>query len=140
MATWQFDVQLFQRARDEPLPPSTRETAEHLLPLLFGVGDEMLDGWLVYGSETGNRVDLLELDDGGCEVHARFDARASGTDAFVRDACKLAVALGCEMFSPELDEVLSSTPPAVLDALKRSAAWRYAVDPATFLGSLKNSP
>lgn len=86
MATWQFDVQLYQQALDEPLPATTREAAEHLLPQLFGVGDEMLDRWFVFGSEVGNRVDLLVLDDGGCEIHARFDARASGTDEFVMPA------------------------------------------------------
>lgn len=140
MATWQSDVQLFQQALDEPLPAATREAAKHLLPLLFGVGDEMLDGWFVFGAEVVNRVDLLELDEDACEIHARFDARASGTDEFVRDACKLAATLDCSLFSPELNEVLQPTPAAVLDALKRSAAWRYAVDPAAFLGSLRNSP
>lgn len=140
VATWQFDVQLFQQALDEPLPAATREAAEHLLPLLFGVGDEMLDRWFVFGSEVGNRVDLLVLDDGCCEIHARFDARASRTDEFVRDACKLAAALDCCLFSAELHEVLQPTPASMLDALKRSAAWHYAADPAAFLGSLKNSP
>jgi len=137
MATWQFDLQFFRGAHDAPLPAAVRNQAAHVLPAWFGVSFEMLAGWFVFGAEIGNRVDLLELEDGGCEIHVRLDARRSETDAFVRDVCKMAMALGGKLFSPELGEVVEPLPSAVMDALKRSAAWRYALDPGAFINELK---
>lgn len=139
MAAWQFDVQLFRGVRDAPLPVAVRDAAAQLLPLRFGAGEEMLDGWYVFGSEVGNRVDLLELDGEGCEIHARFDARSSETDSFVEEVCAVADAFNCQMFSPELEQVIEPKSGVVKDALKRSMAWQYALDPTGYFGGLNDA-
>ena len=135
MAAWQFDVQFFRDARGAPLPATVPDAATQKLPLRFGAGEEMLDSWYVFGSEVCNRVGLLELDGEGCEIHARFDARSSETDSFVDAVCVVIEAFSCEMFSPELEQVIEPKS----NALKRSLAWQYALDPTGYLGGLNDA-
>ncbi|ANH66646.1 hypothetical protein [Mitsuaria sp. 7] len=136
MAVWQFDVQLFQVSLDVPLPSGTRGEAWRLLPARFGANVALVDGWIAFGDEAGNRVDLVELEHDECELHARFDARSSDLEDFVARVCELAIQLGCQFYCDELSETIAPVPAALKHALQRSVAWRYALDPGSFLSGL----
>lgn len=140
MAVWQFDVVFFQGAHWAPLSAVVRRSASVVLATRFGAGDEMLEGWKVFGSETGNRVDLLELEDGTCEIHARFDARSSETDRFSEEVARVAQTLKCSIYCPETDSDIAADGSALREALQRSDAWRFALDPEEFVRNLRQPP
>ena len=92
----------------------------------------MLEDWLVYGSENGNRFDLLLNEDGTAEVSARIDAR-SEANQFVAELCELSSLLDCGLFSAEFWKELEGTPVAVALALERSRAAEYIRNPEKVL-------
>ena len=88
----------------------------------------------MFGPSDGNRVDLF-FDSDGCEVSIRIDAR-SDDQAFITTVCALAKRLGCSLRAQELDETIPAEVTAIHDALRRSAAWRFALDPKAFIKDL----
>lgn len=144
MAIWQFDLAFVPCAgpmpwrtvdgcHDVPAVQSQRiAQARTWLLGKFGEPWEMLEDWLVYGSETGNRIDLLLNQDGSAEVTARIDARSSAIK-FIRELCEFSELLDCELFSAEFWKMLNPTPSVIDLALERSRAAKYVRDPENVL-------
>ncbi|MGN6826414.1 hypothetical protein [Paucibacter sp. M5-1] len=130
MAAWQFDLGFSRAPGGTNFPPSFRPQVEAGLRNVDVVSSKMLDGWTVNGDELGNRIDLVANDDGEFELAARLDARAATTDQFVAQLCDLAASLGCKLQSDGLESTLEPRPDVVKQALQKSSAWRYALDPA----------
>ena len=114
--------------------PSRNDGADRTITLLAKLGEpeNMLEDWLVYGSETGNRIDLLLNQDGSAEVIARIDARNVATK-FIGELCELSELLDCELFSAEFWKALNATPVAIDLALERSRAAAHVRDPEKVL-------
>jgi hypothetical protein len=146
MATWQFDIQLvpagqaLKRQLDgsleaQLLPFAHRSKAMGLLDELDLPSSPMTPGWLVYGDEDGNRVDLLATEDGLTEVSARIDTRVE-SDWWCEVVIDLAKALDCELLIAEAGCVIPADKDALVSALMHSPAWRFALDPRAFLRGL----
>lgn len=58
MASWQFHVTFPVGSTDASLPRTLRARADTALLKRFGTPWKMLERWLVYGPEDGNRLDL----------------------------------------------------------------------------------
>lgn len=135
MATWQFDISAVSRERGQSLPPAYRERIQSFLDGILDA-EPVMDGWVRYGEQDGNRFDL-NWDDDGCELSLRIDARTEA-DSFLALICVLMADLDCTLYSPELSEWVSSDIGSLRAALQRSAAWRYALDPQRFLNSIRH--
>lgn len=85
----------------------------------------------MFGPADGNRIDLA-FDEDACELDVRVDARTDA-EGFISTACVLMTQLGCTFYCAELDEFVPADVGAVKDAIQRSDAWRYALDPAAFM-------
>lgn len=81
-----------------------------------------------------NRIDTFFESD-GCEVSIRIDARTDDR-AFIATVCTLAKRLGCSLHAQELDETIPAETDAIVEALTRSASWRFALDPKAFIRDL----
>lgn len=143
MALWQFDIFFVPHGQLVPapgedgyvLPPfhgDCVESAQSWLGARFGAPWTMMDDWLVFGEENGNRVDLLRNDDGSATLSARLDARI-GAAEFRLALCELADVLGCHFFSAEQGCVLEPQAVALSTALLQSRAAAYARNPMDVL-------
>lgn len=143
MAIWQFDLIFVPAGLPIPvseggawamplLPESTVVDAHAALSERFGQPWQMCQGILVFGSEDGNRIEVVLDDAGDGELSARIDARLESTD-FCEFLTMLAHELGSNLFSPELGSVIDATPEALIAALMSSQALAYALDPAEAL-------
>lgn len=116
MAAWQFDLYFILRGEQPPnlaaegwdsppLPLSLvyevqAELAHYLGPPWF-----MLQDWLVFGPENGNRIDVLfETDDTG-SIFVRCDVRQEAPQFLVL-VCNLAYAHSCVLFSPQSRQLI----------------------------------
>lgn len=93
----------------------------------------MLEDWLVYGTEKGNRIDLLQDQAGTAQINARIDARSEAATQFIGQLCELSSLLECGFFSIEMWKPLEATPGALSLALERSRAAAFVRDPEKVL-------
>lgn len=133
MAVWQFDLDFEHDEDGRDLTASTTELLVLTLSQLMGPSHLMLEGWRFFGEKTGNRVDVNFDADGTSQVQARVDARASATDEFIVHVCAAAKDARCSLVSSELNAKFDPEPGTVRSALQRSVAWRFALDPTSFL-------
>ncbi len=147
MAIWQFDLAFIARAADArgacgrgtgrlALPHSLASQVHAWLCLRMGSPFPLSQGWLVFGAERGDRVDLRYSLQGGSKLRARVDARSGGASHFCGEVCRLADLLNCEFFSAELGRRIEAAPCAVQDAVKASRATAFLSDPESFLEKL----
>lgn len=99
----------------------------------------MCDDIAVFGAEAGNRIDIVLGEDGGAEICARIDARTEGL-WFCRHLYELASALDCKFFAPEFASEIGTETQDLVEALMRSRAWSYAVDPDATVRRLAKGP
>lgn len=145
MAIWQFDLSFVPHGG--PMPWRTEDghqvpafhahkaaLAKEWLLVRLGEPHVVFEDFLIFGSDTGNRVDLLLEEDGSAEVFARIDARHSAT-RFIRELCELAQLLESVFFSAEYWKPVETTPIAVGFALERSRAAAFVRDPEKVLRS-----
>ena len=76
------------------------KTAQAWLHERFGDPYEVLPDWLVYGSDKGNRIDVVLDSDFSAEISARLDARVNITE-FANELCDLCKTLNADLFSIE---------------------------------------
>lgn len=124
MAAWQFDLITTTPDGSRVLPEDFRVRVESFLHGLLPANIEG-SGWTMYGTDTGNRIDL-NFDKDGCEVSIRVDAR-SDAESFLGLVALLADSLGCELLCDELQERVATDVACLKEALQRSSAWRYAI-------------
>jgi len=132
MAVWQFDLDFEHSVDGRDLSSATVALAVASLTETLGPSRPMLIGWRYFGDKDGNRLDVVEEQDGTAQVQARLDARATDTDAFIAHVCSAANAAGCVLVSDELGATVQPTLGDVKDAVQRSTAWRFALDPGSF--------
>lgn len=142
MSIWRFDVALV--ARDgkgtepktygtdvRPLSAQTVAAARAELERRFGRSFGIEQSVCSFGRPLGNRVDVIDVPGGTRELWASIDAR-SDADRFCTAVCQLADDLGCDLFSPDLDQCFAPTRMNLFNALMSSRAWVYALDPEPF--------
>jgi hypothetical protein len=132
MAAWQFDLYIVLSDAQPPLvsdegwepPPlpmhlvySFQEELAHYL----GPPWQMLNNWLVFGPENGNRIDILFESDEGAFVSVRCDVREEAPQFLVLVA-DLSRFHGCQFFSPNTREFIEPDLELVLDAIRKSQA------------------
>ena len=103
---------------------------------LAGTPTYITDGWLVFGTDQGNRVDVSVEEMGRGDIFARIDVRI-GTGQFIRTLADFADELGCGFFSPESDELIESNESALQSALENSRAASFCAAPREFLRKLQ---
>ena len=132
MAVWQFDLDFIGTDGGRTLAAEvTTALATHLKRVL-GPSLPMLENWSYFGDKHANRIDVIRERDGSAQIQARVDARAASADVFIAHVCDVAANAGCMLFSEELETTLDPKVREVMAALQRSAAWRFALDPAAF--------
>lgn len=132
MAVWQFDLDFVDAESCRQLSPEVTVVLATHLARALGPSLPMLESWSYFGDKHANRIDVIRDKDGSAQVQARVDARAAGADVFIVHVCEAAAAAACMLLSEELETTLEPKARAVTDALQRSAAWRFALDPASF--------
>lgn len=132
MATWQFDLSAVQADGNSSLPAAWRFRVEGFLVGLYPASIESV-GWTMFGPSDGDRIDLF-FDSTGCEVSIRIDAR-NDDRTFVATVCALMALLGCSLHSSELEQTIAAEADAIYEAMRRSAAWQFALVPRAFLGT-----
>lgn len=129
MAAWQFDLYIVSEsqviaARDkEPGPPQLP------LPLVYDFQAElahylgppwrMLNDWLVFGPENGNRVDIVFESDTNASVSVRCDVREEAPQFLVL-VSDLARFHGCLFFDPASGEIIEPDLELLLEIIRRS--------------------
>ncbi|WP_077038058.1 hypothetical protein [Pelomonas sp. KK5] len=143
MAVWQFELAFLSVHAAAPapanhgflVPPLAGEAMALTQPYIaasLGRPQRLAGGAVIsFGAQEGNHIDLVEGEAGGCEVWAGIDAR-SDADGFCAVLCDVARALRCELFAPELGLRVEPQRRALVEALMRSTAWVYALDPSLF--------
>jgi len=136
MARWQFDLYLVEY--DAQAPRQTREGLQPpLLPLslaymvqeelahYLGPPWQMMDDWLVFGPENGNRIDFLFDADLGVEAYVRCDVRQEAPQflALVADLTRFH---GCRFFSPLTNKFIEPDLEEITDAIRKSQATQCA--------------
>lgn len=139
MARWQFDLYLVEydaqalrqtrEGRRPPLLPiSLAYMVQEELAHYLGPPWQMLNDWLVFGPENGNRIDFLFDADLGVEVYVRCDVRQEAPQflALVADLTRFH---GCRFFSPLTNTFIEPDLEQVTDAIRTSQATRGAAGP-----------
>lgn len=131
MAIWQFD--LYFIPRDSASPDTTRPDWEPSLSshvsyalqedLVHYLGRPwlMLNNWIVFGPENGNRVDFNFGDAGDAVVQVRLDTRNEAPQ-FVVLISDLAKLHGCVLYSAESGEFIQADREQLMDAVVRREA------------------
>jgi hypothetical protein len=130
MAIWQVDLHLVVCGSDTranvgvdwhppQLSPDTVLPVQRMLSAGFGVPWLMLEDWIVFGPENGNRVDIAFEVDGRASVVMRFDIRNSGIQ-FETLVCRVAKQEGCVFFSPDLGILVEPEPRLIEAALEKA--------------------
>lgn len=155
MAAWQFDLQLVPRASLAQLgiAPDDHLSTEQLdnadwwrgkwLPADYATrvtailppASAWAQDWQVYGSEDGNRIDILATGGSIEEVRARIDARAMNV-WFLERLVELAGNFDALFVSPE-SRVIEPDVEAIWVELELSPAARFVRNPEEFLEHLK---
>ena len=121
-----------RRAEDGAVVPalSPTQTAEAQVWLISQLGAPwtMLEGWLVFGEETGSRFDLLINPDGSSELSVRIDARSNPLP-FIESICELGSLLNCVLFSFEQWRQVEPVLDSLASALENSRAKAFVRDP-----------
>lgn len=95
------------------LPTLSRDQVFHMqqeLTKYFGASWILLEDWIVFGPEDGNRVDILfDSHPDHTSVNVRFDTRLEGAE-FVFLICKLLQQLDCEFFSVDIGYPIAALP------------------------------
>lgn len=140
MPIWQFEVAVVPRGADmrpgrgpgvTPLPAELAPLLRARLRSLFGSPCIQGRGVESFGAVSGCRVDLVEAGRLRRELWACIDARVE-CDHFCQAICELARQLDCEFYTPELELWIEPARIPLTNALMRSQAWCYALDPALF--------
>ncbi|ATD61924.1 hypothetical protein CNX70_18465 [Janthinobacterium svalbardensis] len=129
MAVWQFDLHLIpvnMRARDASnegwgtpaLSQKQVRTLQETLAHYFGPPWLMLEDWLVFGPENGNRADI-EFDDVGASMFVRCDVRIEAPQFLVLVA-ELARSNGCRFLRPATAELIEPELHQLLQAMARA--------------------
>jgi hypothetical protein len=155
MATWQFDVHLLPRAeiitRYRAVPiliskaeldrgdwwksVSTMECLESDLSRLLPRLDTWSDQIERWGSEDGNRIEVIREGDTICDVWLRFDVRGSSY-AYLSCVVQVARRHDC-MLRTEDGKVLRPSVSRLLTEIQGSSAFRFVENPALFLKALE---
>ena len=150
MALWQFDLFLVPRRGSVPtlgadgwvlpvVPAPAVHFARALATSWLGEPRLICEDIAVFGAETGNRIDVLPGEDGGAEICVRIDARKESLE-FCRLLYELSSGLDCKFFSPEFASEIGTEVRDLVEALMRSRAWGYALDPAATVRRLAKGP
>lgn len=135
MATWQFDLcfnpigaPASASSKDgweaPPLPPSVAYGVQEDLAHYFGPPWLMLDDWIVFGPENGNRVDLLFENDGSAGVYVRCDTRDDGPQFLVL-ITDLARIHQSNFYSPSTKELIEPDRWQIQAAMTRSMSTNW---------------
>ena len=144
MAIWQVDVSFVPRGgllpwRTEdghdvpPLPEATAVQAHAWLLQHFGESWRMVEGWIVFGHEQGNRFDFFFNEDRSANLSARVDVQGD-SGLFIAAVCELAVASKCVLFFAEHWAIVEPTSIELCAAIKRSRAASFVSNPRNVLG------
>jgi hypothetical protein len=125
MYKWQFILYAVCRESGTTLPPPLREVIESHLANEIDA-QAIKDGLLMYGSQQGNRIDLV-YNDHACGLAVSVDVR-SDAESFIALVCLLTSKIDCALYSPEIDDFVPADTKSVMAALQESAAWGYAVN------------
>lgn len=143
MAIWQFDLAFLPHGASLPTRgPNGYDAPEFMsrevkaaqtwLVECFGAPHEVTPDWLVYGADSGNRIDILLNSDSSGEISARLDARFRNTE-FANAVCNLCKALNSDLFSIELWRPVDASITAINAALECSRAAAFVRGPASVL-------
>ena len=148
MAAWQFDLDIVRVAEVFPGLSKLEKVAVPFVQALvvraflseqLGEPGQMLPGWLVYGTEKGDRVDCVGGGDGTTEFSVRIDARHPSA-AFIETVAELARRLGCVLHATDSEEIVDSQADTITSALFCSAASKYVEDPDEYVKALASAP
>jgi len=146
MATWQFDLYLMARGYTMPaashhgldIPGVPAKSALHVQEIVkdsLGKPWLMMENWIVFGIETGTRVDLLFDDTDFVEVLVRLDASVNN-DAFLDAICALAVDLDCRYFDAQGGQFIEPQRELLSRAMASSGAAKYVRNPRDFMARI----
>jgi len=149
MAIWELDLFLVKHgdttpvlARDDwnlpPLPKELLDTTRDYLEYAIGKPWSFAEDWLIFGADTGNRVDVFADASGSGEIHARIDARGNAEE-FAVLLSDLAFKTGCLFFVPESKAYVEASPRALLTALQSSNAAAFCAAPTEYLSKMENA-
>lgn len=136
MAIWQFDPFVLN-ANDvcrysvengwslPPIPAGSILAAQRELLAALGHPWQMMPDWLVFGTENGNRVDLLFDGDDNVEIRIRLVASAS--DSELDGVCAFVGAFGGRLFDPATESTLHPDRKTLRAALSHSRAAQHPV-------------
>jgi hypothetical protein len=151
MAIWQFTTHLAanselrrypERLRAPDTPPTDedwwapRAIDPSALALLESAppGASWSPQMRAWGADDSNHVEVSDSEHGFVIVRIRFDLR-NPDPAFIRFACRLALATDCSFLSED-GTVVAPAEAALITALQRSPAARFAADPMGFIRAL----
>ena len=135
MAIWQFDLCFVPVGASgptisedgweaPPLPPSAAYGVQEDLAHYFGSPWFMLNDWIVFGPENGNRVDLLFESDGSAGIYVRCDTRDDAPQFLVLIS-DLARIYNSNFYIPSTKELIAADRWQVLAAMTQgmSTSW-----------------
>ena len=155
MAIWQFSVYLIPNSWAEEhefyseslfnkdgfstksiwdsvqLEDNFQERIERVLPKAESWSDELL----LWGDQEKNDIQIWfkeRIDEG---ILVRIDLRKDPM-IFIREIVQLAQDLDCAFFFPELRVISDSTETKIVEAIRKSAPFKFVKDPSGFLENL----
>lgn len=146
MAAWQFDLHLMSRGEPMPtasgagldipeVPAKSALYVQEIVADALGKPWLMMDDWVVFGIETGTRVDLLFDDADTVEVLLRLDASVNN-DAFLDIICAVALKLDCSYFDAQGRQSIEPRRELLLQAMALSRAAKFAKSPREFVAQI----
>jgi hypothetical protein len=146
MATWQFDLHLMSQGEPPPtvsydgldipgIPAKSALRVQEIVVAFLGKPWLMMDDWMVFGAETGTRVDLLFDDTDFVEVLVRLDAGVNNA-AFLGAICALALELDCCYFDGQGRQFIEPQREHLVQALASSRAAKYVKNPRDFIAKI----
>lgn len=97
----------------------------------------MTQDWLVYGADSGNRIDVLLNSDSDGEISARLDARVRNTEV-ANVLCNSCKTLNPDLFPIEFWRLVDASTAAIDAALECSRAAAFVRDSASFFGAISH--
>ena len=157
MATWQFDVFLIPRASvtmdTGHLRLTSLELDRELLLNLASVdisrdsffelveGIPIVKSWdkesKIWGDMEGDRIDVLMINDKMIETFFRIDVRNISL-VFLSKIIKFALANGLVLLT-SAGQILQPSVKLLMNAIRRSGAFRFVLDPQDFLRKLNQN-